>query len=387
MAEDTKKVSKMNAFQAIGNLFTKTGLGLTDPAALAQMNQKAAQEQQQLLQQQNMQAITAFILQDIQTRRGASQPVVAPQQGAVQGPSGIQGQEITTGQTSPVTPSLVPKGQQRQFEKDIEGTRSVDVNIAKIPVEVAKQKALIPGTAASSAEQQAAKAGELMSRQAGRAGAATGTAMEAMINFGTRQLELTGGRVRPGTFFGIVDKLIPSEKNEYKEAFKGAAIESAALTARQLIPGVRAARITKIFKGSTAQLGKTAESNAANVAASMQNAFTGTLTENTLVEDEQGNKVRIQDVAIDPQSGKTLSSLGFEQRNRAINRLGKEFKERTRMNWLKEVFKGDPRLLPEKSIKEISNLAPKFNTVEELNASNIPVGEIVIVGGQIGVKE
>lgn len=240
-------------------------------------------------------------------------------------------------------------------------------------------------TTAGQVEAQAGKAGELMGRQAERAAAATGTAMETMFDFGERQLELTG--TKPGDFLGIVDRLTPSQANEFKNAFEGAATESASLTARQLIPGVRAANITKIFEGSTAQLGKTVESNAANVSASMQNAFTGTLTENTLVEDENGNKVRIQDVTLDPETGKPLSELGFEQKTKAINRLGKEFKDRNRLSWLKEAFKRNPELLRDRSKREIFNTAPKFDTVEELEQSGLQPGEIVVVGGQIGVFE
>ena len=213
---------------------------------------------------------------------------------------------------------------------------------SKASLEVAKQ-----------AEAQGAKAGELAGRDVIRASVALDTAWDTFIDFGSKQFDNLG--LRPGQFLGLADKLTPSEYNEYKDAFMGAGKESAALVARQIIPGVRAANITEIFSKSTAQLGKTTEANANNTAASMGNAWGNAIAQNITVVTEDGNKAKMQDITIDEKTGKPISQLPFGEKLEAVNRAKRKFQDDLEERQLSEVYKRDPRLLKPETIKRFES--------------------------------
>jgi hypothetical protein len=198
---------------------------------------------------------------------------------------------------------------------------------------------------------QKGKAGELAERDFLRASAAVDTAFDQVLAFDEEQFTKYG--VKPGDYLGLFAKLTPSQKNQFKAAAVGAGRESAALIARQIIPGVRAANITKIFAKSSAEIGNTQEGNAANVSASMGNAFANAISANIDVVTENGKKVRIQDVTIDPKTGKTLSQLPYEEKSRAINDIKRKFAEDSRQDYINRVYKRNPSLLKPETVARI----------------------------------
>lgn len=191
---------------------------------------------------------------------------------------------------------------------------------------------------------QREKAAELSQRDFLRASAASDTSFDQALKFADKQMDLFG--VRPGEFFGALDKLTPSQLNEFKDGFLGAGREAAALIARQIIPGVRAASITEIFSQSAAKIGSTLESSANNVAASMGNAFANILSQNIdEVDSETGENVKIQDIVIDPITGKPLSKLNIQDKTRAINELKRQFANDLEDMYLIKSYKHNPDLL------------------------------------------
>ncbi|MCP3681326.1 MAG: hypothetical protein GY861_01425 [bacterium] len=228
---------------------------------------------------------------------------------------------------------------------------------------------------AKQAQAQGAKAGELAERDVIRASAAIDTSWDTAIDFGSQQFDNLG--LRPGQFLGIVDKLTPSEYNDYKDAFIGAGKESASLIARQLIPGVRAANITEIFSKSTAQLGATMEANAANISASMGNAWGNALAQNIEVVTEDGNKARIQDITIDEETGKPISQLPFGDKLDAVNRAKRKFQDDLQKKSIDEVYKRDPRLLKPETIKKLES---KQGDTALLESMGFDSNEFEIVG-------
>ena len=218
------------------------------------------------------------------------------------------------------------------------GGASVEVPASE---EIIKKESMAKG--AGEAAGQEAKAAELAGRDALRANAAADTAFDAALAYGEKQMESFG--TRPGELFGWIDKATPSQFNEFKDAFQGATREGASLIARQLIPGVRAANITKIFEKSLSSIGKTMESNSYNHGYSLANTFANALGQNIRVATEDGKEAPIQDVTIDKKTGRPLSQLGFQERSRAINDLKREFGNQVSQDLLERTYKRNPALL------------------------------------------
>lgn len=200
---------------------------------------------------------------------------------------------------------------------------------------------------------QLAKAGELAERDFLRANAAVDTAFDQVLAFDDEMFRKYD--IKPGDYFGLVAKMTPQQLNQFKAAAVGAGKESAALIARQIIPGVRAANITEIFAKSSAEIGNTQEGNAANVSASMGNAFANALSANIDVVMEDGTKARIQDVTIDPVTGKPLSQLTYLEKSRAINDIKREFAEQNRKDYIMRVYNKNPNLLQAETIVDIKS--------------------------------
>lgn len=127
------------------------------------------------------------------------------------------------------------------------------------------------------------------------------------------------------------------------------------MVARQIIPGVRSASITNIFAKSTAEIGNTQEGNAANVSASMGNAFANALSANIDVVMEDGTKARIQDVTIDPKTGKALSQLSYIEKGRALNDVKRAFAEQSRQDYIMRVYNKNPKLLQTETVLGIES--------------------------------
>lgn len=227
---------------------------------------------------------------------------------------------------------------------------------------------------------QGAKDAELAGRDVIRASAAVDTAFDEHLSFAKRQKELFG--TRAGDAFGIIDKLTPSQMNEFKDSFVGASREAASLVARQLIPGVRAASITKIFAESTAKMGATLEGSAENVSASMGNAFANAIAQNIEVVTEDGNTARIQDVTVDPNTNKPISQLPFQEKMKAVNDIKRGMREQMADDYLTRVIKEDPTLLKPETIKKFASGLPKFDSVMK-GESTIAPGKLFVVKGEI----
>ena len=230
---------------------------------------------------------------------------------------------------------------------------------------------------------QGSKAAELAGRDVFRATSAIDTTFDAYLGFSDTQFQKFG--LKPGQFLGLADKLTPSQWNEYKAGFKGASREAAALVARQLIPGVRAANITEIFAKSTAEIGNTSEGNARNVSLTMQNSFSNSLAQNIIVATEDGKSVPIQSITKDPKTGKIISSLLYKEKTEAINRLKRQYGEELNDYYLKRTFDKNPELLEKKTRNKLIKDAVKFKSEEEANSANLPPFTIVNIGGRIGV--
>tara|TARA_Y100000310_G_scaffold258992_1_gene267545 strand:+ start:1243 stop:2460 length:1218 start_codon:yes stop_codon:yes gene_type:complete len=243
----------------------------------------------------------------------------------------------------------------------IKGGKVGKLDIEAIPT--AEEKAeRIETKGAEAAVGQEAKAAELASRDFLRASAAVDTAIDQNIKFADVQLKKFN--LKPGAFLGAGDKLIPKQWNKFKAGFQGSGREAAALIARQLIPGVRAANITRIFSKSAPEIGNTMEGNANNAAASMANAFGNALSQNIKVFDERtGREVNIQDITIDPKTGKPLSQLGFEEKTDALNRVKQEMSDKLNDKIIERVFKVNPNLLQEDTLKRLEG---KFGKIGEL---------------------
>jgi hypothetical protein len=235
---------------------------------------------------------------------------------------------------------------------------------------------------------QGAKAAELSGRQGLKATSALDTTMSTLFDFGERQMELTEGAVRPGQFLGVFDHLIPSEANAYKQAFKGSTREAASIVGRQLIPGSRALGIAKMFEKSAAKIGDSIETSANNVAASSMNIFQSELADNIMDFDERtGKKVRIQDITIDPITGRPLSQLGRAAKTKAINALKEEFKVRMRETYIMSAFRRDPNLLQPRTRKEIMAKLPVFKSEAEAEAALAPGDHYIWNGGLMRIDE
>lgn len=259
------------------------------------------------------------------------------------------------------------------------GGASVEVPASE---EMIKSEARAKGE--GEAEGQAAKAAELAGRDALRANAAADTAFDAAIAFGEKQLENFG--LRPGELFGWVDKTTPTQWNEFKDAFQGATREGASLIARQLIPGVRAANITKIFEKSIATVGKTMESNAQNHAYSLANTFANALSQNIKVATESGKEAPIQDVTIDKITNRPISQLGYQEKSRAINDLKREFGIQVANDLLERTYKRNPALLEPQTVAKLVTSFPAFDSEAEGEAS-VPAGKMYRVGENIFESE
>jgi len=295
-----------------------------------------------------------------------------------------EGQERTFGSTIAgriIRDSQSPGGIERLQTENPFGVKAskegVSVDIPASPEAMQKEA---EATAYKEAASQSAKAAELAERDVFRAGAAVDTAFDQAISFGEKQMENYG--LRPGQLFGLVDKATPSEWNEFKDAFTGATREGASLIARQLIPGVRAANITKLFEKSISTLGKTMESNAVNSGASMGNAFANALSQNIRVETEDGKKINIQDATIDKVTGRPISKLGFKEKTRAINDLKREFAKELERDLMERTYKRNPSLLQPSTVAKMVLEFPSF-TSEEEGQKALPPGRLFKVGDDV----
>jgi hypothetical protein len=265
-------------------------------------------------------------------------------------PQIIQRDNVRTVSRNIVAPELTPSG--RPIKRiDIDAT--TDIDKAKAEVQIGKEVDTEAGKVASEIE-----------RDFNRASATADTAFDLALSFAEKQYQLMG--VRPGQLWGAIDKFTPSELNEFKDAFKGAGVEAAALIARLTIPGVRGANITEIFKGSTATIGKTMEANAVNISASMGNALGATISMNSKVSDVNGRKVSIQDLIIDDESGLPISSLGVIEKTRAINKVKREFISNLNDEFIARVYKRNPALLQPETVSIIEEKLKIPQSKEEI---------------------
>jgi hypothetical protein len=358
--------NKRTFFERLANGLMGASIGIKDPRALAEMNQRAAREQQEMLGQ-SRQAATPGMMVQVQPPPANVEPspISAPSRGISEGAN--------------ITPP--PLGVTGQTIKTPMGTTTLGVTPAsKAQLDIEKQKALTSIKAESGAELQASKAGELAERNFLTAQSAADTNLDAFFDFANKQQELFG--TKPGAFLGILDKMTFKQKNEYKAAFEGSSRESAAIVGRQLIPGARGLSMTRIFEKSTAEIGGTAESNINNIARTMENSFGNALSSNINDIDVEGNEVKIQDAIIDSKTGKSLSKLSIAERGRAINRLKKVFREGIIERYQNAAYASNPNMLSSKTIDEILARSPRFNNEEEVEAANLPDGTPVLVGGQ-----
>lgn len=293
--------------------------------------------------------------------------------GAAQGQAVQQQFPQLNQQQAPATPgtsSGIPQAKFDPFTGD-------QIPESEAEIEIAKQ-----------ATAQGAKAAELAGRDIFRASAALDTTFDTALNFGTEQLEKLG--TRPGQAFGFIDKLTPSQFNKFKDAYVGASREAASLVARQLIPGVRAASITKIFAESTSKLGSTIEASSENVSASMGNAYANAVSQNIDVVDEAtGNKAKIQDLLIDAKTGRQISGLGFQNKTRAINDLKRNFARSLADDLNQRAFKRDPRLFKPSERRKLIEGFPSFASEAEGDKSVLPGKLYTVIGndGKLQVLE
>lgn len=233
-----------------------------------------------------------------------------------------------------------------------EGKTGIPKEVVDIGAQTAIKRAESDVSVEGQVKSQAQKAADLAERDFRRASAAVDTAFDQVLSFDELNFNKYG--VKPGDYLGLFAKLQPQQLNAYKAAAVGAGKESAALIARQIIPGVRGANITNIFARSSAEIGNTQEGNAANVSASMGNAFANALSQNIKVYDENtGKEVNLLDVTIDKQTGKPLSKLSILDQARAINDLKREFAEKLNSDYIMRVYRKNQNLLQPETVNRI----------------------------------
>jgi hypothetical protein len=218
------------------------------------------------------------------------------------------------------------------------------------------------------------------------------TNLQQFYNFASEQTEKLG--VQAGDFFGIIDKLTPRQFNEAKEAFESSSKEGSATIARALIPNMRAIQGAVMFKGSTANIGSTLSGSINNTAGTQGNAFGSALSNNIVDIDEQGNRIPIQDIAIDKKTGKLLSQLPVVSDGRtradAINDLKNEFVKRWTIDKYMQAYMINPKIFKPSDMRKFEALIPskfKFKTTTEANKANVPQGALVFIGGKPYYKE
>lgn len=249
---------------------------------------------------------------------------------------------------------------------------------------VAKEKSEI--TAAGGAKLQELKAQELSKRSGDRAETALNTSFDAVLNFDDEQFTRHG--LKPGNLFGLTAFLTPSQLNRYKDAASAASVESAAIVGRQIIPAARGVNMVGVFKKSSAQLGKTIETNASNVAFTNANLFAGALTDNIMEFDVRDNKNKpIQDIIIDPRTGRTLSNSTKRRRVAVINKLKNDFRRTTQDLYEMAAFKRNPNLLEEGTRNKIITGLPRFKNSDEGQDSIEPGEKFTVLepDGTLGV--
>ena len=233
-----------------------------------------------------------------------------------------------------------------------------------------------------------AKHAQEMGRDYLRATGALDTTYDYVFKFNQEQHEKFG--VKPGQFFGLIDKMTPEQWNQYKTAAEASSKEAASLVGRLLIPAVRGAYITEIFAGSTATVGNTIEANATNLGETASNNLVAALSSNIMVvDDATGKIVPIQTVTIDEKTGKPLSQLNLRDKTRAMNEIKRKQGEMTRQFHLTQAYDRNPELLDSETVKELVDGAPKFKNEdavwEALKTGKVYYGALVNVDGQIGV--
>jgi hypothetical protein len=239
--------------------------------------------------------------------------------------------------------------------------------------------------AQSQAQAQKMKMAEQTSRDYFRTQGALDTTFDAALNFSDVQYKKFG--LKPGDFLGLADKLTPTQWNEFKDAYEGSSREAAALVARLIIPQSRAIQMVEVFAKSVSKVGSTMEANAQNLAYSMQNGFSNAIANNMVVVDENGQSVNINDTIIDKKTGKPLSQLGTVDKTRAINQIKREFGDNLSTFYLTQAYVKNPKLLKKETIADLKRKAPKFKTIEEVEASDVLPGFPVVVNGKLGVRQ
>lgn len=260
--------------------------------------------------------------------------------------------------------------------------------LGMFPTSLDKKSAELALSTQKEVSSQESKAAALGERDYLRVSSTADTNLQQFYGFANEQLNNLG--VRAGDLLGAIDKLTPRQLNSFKEAFGSSSKEASATVARALIPNMRAIQGAIMFKGSTANIGSTLAGSINNVAGTMGNAFGSALSNNIVDVDESGNKVSIQDIAIDQKTGKPLSKLPVSEKVRAINDLKKDFVRQYKLLQYAEAFKVNPKLLTSKELKDFKEAFPsdlRFDSVKDAEKADIPKGTMVVINGVLQVKE
>lgn len=222
-------------------------------------------------------------------------------------------------------------------------------------------------TAAKVASQVAAqkgKAQEQLERDYLRVQSVVDTTMDGMFDFGEEQLEKVG--TTPGAYLGIIDKMTPKQWNRYKAAVEGSGREASGTVGRFLIPGARGASLTTIFAKSTAEVGNTIEGNASNIAFTKGNLLAAAISTNIMDIDSEGKIRPIQDIIIDPVTGKKMSELPNKDKVRVMNEMKHKFIRETERHIETQAFLRNPKLLQNSTIVNLTKNAPVFNSPDDV---------------------